>query len=73
MTVEINASEARGGSGIFRYHDVGLNPFIRVMITEIIITQRQYGQLMAAADRRFYKGTPCPHFRGVPTRWLRTL
>src|SRR5271166_886073 len=36
--VEIKRSDLRGGSGIFRYHDVGLNPTIRDLITQMIIT-----------------------------------
>jgi beta-lactamase class A len=36
--VEIKPSDLRGGSGIFRYHDVGLNPTLRDVITEMIIT-----------------------------------
>lgn len=36
--VEIKRSDLRGGSGIFRYHDVGLNPTLRDVITQMIIT-----------------------------------
>jgi beta-lactamase class A len=36
--VEIKRSDLRGGSGIFRFHDVGLNPTIRDLITQMIIT-----------------------------------
>ncbi len=36
--VTIQRSDLRGGSGIFRYHDVGLNPTIRDVITQMIIT-----------------------------------
>lgn len=36
--VEIKPSDFRGGSGIFRYHNVGLNPTIRDVITQMIIT-----------------------------------
>jgi beta-lactamase class A len=36
--IEIKPSDFRGGSGIFRYHDAGLNPTIRDVITEMIIT-----------------------------------
>jgi beta-lactamase class A len=36
--VEIKASDYRGGSGIFRYNDPGLNPTIRDVITQMIIT-----------------------------------
>ena len=36
--VEIKRADLRGGSGIFRYHDVGLNPTIRDVITQMIIT-----------------------------------
>lgn len=36
--VEIKRSDLRGGSGIFRYHDVGLNPTIRDVILQMIIT-----------------------------------
>src|SRR4051812_33808671 len=31
-------SDYRGGSGIFRYHDPGLNPTIRDVITQMVIT-----------------------------------
>jgi beta-lactamase class A len=34
----IKASDMRGGSGIFRYHDLGLNPTLRDVITEMVIT-----------------------------------
>lgn len=34
----IKPSDFLGGSGIFRYHDAGLNPTIRDLITEMIIT-----------------------------------
>ena len=36
--VEIKPSDYRGGSGIFRYNDPGLNPTIRDVITQMIIT-----------------------------------
>ena len=36
--VEIKRTDLRGGSGIFRYHDVGLNPTLRDVITQMIIT-----------------------------------
>jgi beta-lactamase class A len=36
--VEIKPADLRGGSGIFRYHDVGLNPTVRDIITQMIIT-----------------------------------
>jgi beta-lactamase class A len=36
--VEIKRSDLRGGSGIFRHHDTGLNPTLRDVITEMIIT-----------------------------------
>jgi len=36
--VEIQRSDLRGGSGIFRYQDVGLNPTLRDVITQMIIT-----------------------------------
>jgi len=36
--ITIQRSDLRGGSGIFRYHDVGLNPTIRDVITQMIIT-----------------------------------
>src|SRR5579871_6265262 len=36
--VEIKRSDFRGGSGIFRYHDAGLNPTLRDVITQMIIT-----------------------------------
>jgi beta-lactamase class A len=34
----IGPSDFRGGSGIFRYHDAGLNPTLRDVITQMIIT-----------------------------------
>jgi beta-lactamase class A len=36
--VEIKPADLRGGSGIFRYHDTGLNPTLRDVITQMIIT-----------------------------------
>jgi beta-lactamase class A len=36
--VEIKRSDFRGGSGIFRYQDAGLNPTLRDVITQMIIT-----------------------------------
>jgi beta-lactamase class A len=36
--VEIRASDLRGGSGVLRYHDVGLRPSVRDLITQMIIT-----------------------------------
>jgi beta-lactamase class A len=36
--IEIKRSDFRGGSGIFRYHEAGLNPTLRDVITEMIIT-----------------------------------
>ena len=36
--IQIKASDLRGGSGIFRYHDIGLNPTLRDVITQMIIT-----------------------------------
>ena len=36
--ITIQASDLRGGSGIFRYHDIGLDPTIRDLITEMVIT-----------------------------------
>src|SRR5579862_8977052 len=36
--VEIKPSDFRGGSGIFRYQDTGLNPTLRDVITQMIIT-----------------------------------
>lgn len=35
---EIRRSDFRGGSGIFRYHQAGLNPTLRDLLTEMIIT-----------------------------------
>jgi beta-lactamase class A len=35
---ELKASDMRGGSGIYRYKDLGLNPTLRDLITEMIIT-----------------------------------
>ena len=34
----IKASDFRGGSGIFKFHDVGLNPTLRDVILQMIIT-----------------------------------
>jgi len=34
----IKASDIRGGSGIFQYHDLGLQPTLRDVITEMVIT-----------------------------------
>ena len=36
--VQINRADYRGGSGIFRYNDPGLNPTLRDVITQMIIT-----------------------------------
>jgi beta-lactamase class A len=36
--IEIKRSDFRGGSGIFRYHEAGLNPTLRDMLNEMIIT-----------------------------------
>ncbi len=36
--IEIKRPDFRGGSGIFRYHEAGLNPTLRDVITEMIIT-----------------------------------
>lgn len=36
--IEIKPSDFRGGSGIFRFHQPGLNPTLRDVITEMIIT-----------------------------------
>ena len=36
--IELKASDLRGGSGIYRYKDLGLNPSLRDLITEMIIT-----------------------------------
>ncbi len=36
--VTIQRSDLRGGSGILKFHDVGLNPTIRDLITQMIIT-----------------------------------
>src|SRR5207244_2834384 len=35
---EMRRMDFRGGSGIFRYHSTGLNPNLRDLITEMIIT-----------------------------------
>jgi beta-lactamase class A len=34
----IKASDIRGGSGIFQYHDLGLQPTLRDVITQMVIT-----------------------------------
>jgi beta-lactamase class A len=36
--VEIGKSDYRGGTGIFKYHDLGQTPTLRDVITEMIIT-----------------------------------
>ncbi len=36
--VEIRRSDIRGGSGVLRYHDLGLQPTVRDLITQMIIT-----------------------------------
>lgn len=36
--ITINASDVRGGSGIFRYHDPGLQPTLRDVLLQMIIT-----------------------------------
>ena len=36
--VEVRTSDLRGGSGVLRYHDVGLQPTVRDLITQMIIT-----------------------------------
>lgn len=36
--MQLKASDMRGGSGIYRYKDLGLNPTVRDLITEMIIT-----------------------------------
>jgi len=36
--VEVRKQDLRGGSGVLRYHDVGLQPTVRDLITQMIIT-----------------------------------
>jgi beta-lactamase class A len=36
--VEVRKSDFRGGSGVLRYHDAGLRPTVRDLITQMIIT-----------------------------------
>jgi beta-lactamase class A len=36
--VEMRKTDLRGGSGVLRYHDVGLQPTVRDLITQMIIT-----------------------------------
>ena len=36
--VTMNRRDVRGGSGVLRYHDVGLQPTVRDLITQMIIT-----------------------------------
>jgi beta-lactamase class A len=36
--VEMRKSDIRGGSGVLRYHDIGLRPTVRDLITQMIIT-----------------------------------
>ncbi|MGQ0648438.1 MAG: serine hydrolase [Gemmatimonadaceae bacterium] len=36
--ITINAADVRGGSGIFRYHDTGLQPTLRDVLLQMIIT-----------------------------------
>jgi len=36
--VEVRKQDLRGGSGVLRYHDIGLQPTVRDLITQMIIT-----------------------------------
>jgi beta-lactamase class A len=36
--VEMRKADLRGGSGVLRYHDIGLRPTVRDLITQMIIT-----------------------------------
>lgn len=36
--IEIRKEDIRGGSGVFRYHDIGLKPTVRDVLTEMVIT-----------------------------------
>lgn len=36
--VEMRKADVRGGSGVLRYHDIGLRPTVRDLITQMIIT-----------------------------------
>lgn len=36
--IEMRRSDLRGGSGVLRYHDIGLQPTVRDLITQMIIT-----------------------------------
>lgn len=36
--ITINAADVRGGSGVFRYHDAGLQPTLRDVLLQMIIT-----------------------------------
>jgi beta-lactamase class A len=36
--VEMRKADLRGGSGVLRYHDIGLQPTVRDLITQMIIT-----------------------------------
>lgn len=36
--VEMRKGDVRGGSGVLRYHDIGLQPTVRDLITQMIIT-----------------------------------
>ncbi len=36
--IEIRQEDIRGGSGVFRYHDIGLKPTVRDVLTEMVIT-----------------------------------
>src|SRR5688572_2850374 len=53
--VTIRAEDVRGGSGIFRYHDAGLQPTIRDVILQMIITSDNTATDLAIAK---VGGTP---------------
>jgi beta-lactamase class A len=46
----LTAADVRGGSGIFRYHDAGLQPTIRDVLLQMIITSDNTGTDLAIAQ-----------------------
>lgn len=46
----LNAADVRGGSGVFRYHDAGLQPTIRDVLLQMIITSDNTATDLAIAQ-----------------------
>ena len=46
----LTAADVRGGSGIFRYHDAGLQPTIRDVLLQMIITSDNTATDLAIAQ-----------------------